>query len=146
MNYRKLLGLSGFLLILTMGMILNSCSADKHKTLKLAHNLDPTHSVHIAMEYMAERLKEKSDGKIIIQLHQKDEVIHGMIRDNGVGLPEGFDIEKKESLGMTLIRNFMRQLEADGEMGSDNGAYIRFSFKKEDVHGSSSSGLLNSVS
>lgn len=90
--------------------------------------------------------KEKPDGKIIIQLYQKDEVIHGMIRDNGIGLPEGFDIEKKESLGMTLIRNFIRQLEADGEMGSDDGAYIRFSFKKEEVHGSSSSGLLNSMS
>jgi len=39
------------------------------KVLKLGHNLDTKHSVHIAMEYLAKRVSELSDGKIKIQIY-----------------------------------------------------------------------------
>jgi TRAP-type C4-dicarboxylate transport system substrate-binding protein len=32
------------------------------QVLKLAHTLDPKHPVHLAMEFMAQRLREKSGG------------------------------------------------------------------------------------
>ena len=37
--------------------------------LKLGHNLDTKHSVHIAMEYMAKRAAELSDGKLKIEIY-----------------------------------------------------------------------------
>jgi len=40
-----------------------------HKVLKLAHGLDPTHPVHKGMEFMAERLAEKSGGKLTIDIY-----------------------------------------------------------------------------
>lgn len=39
------------------------------KYLKLAHGLDATHPVHRGMEYMAERLAEKSKGKLQIEIY-----------------------------------------------------------------------------
>lgn len=37
--------------------------------LKLGHNLDPSHPVHIAMEFMNERLMQLSDGKVKIDIY-----------------------------------------------------------------------------
>ena len=46
------------------------CKENKeHKVLKLAHGLDPSHPVHKGMEFMAERLAEKSDGKLTIDIY-----------------------------------------------------------------------------
>lgn len=39
------------------------------RAIKLAHSLDMAHSVHIAMEYMAERVAEKSNGKLRIDIY-----------------------------------------------------------------------------
>uniref|UniRef100_UPI003217E581 TRAP transporter substrate-binding protein n=1 Tax=uncultured Draconibacterium sp. TaxID=1573823 RepID=UPI003217E581 len=41
----------------------------EHKVLKLAHGLDPTHPVHKGMVFMAERLAEKSGGKLTIDIY-----------------------------------------------------------------------------
>lgn len=43
--------------------------------------------------------------------------------DNGKGLPKDFQ-EKKDSLGMTLIRNFSQQLNADYDFDSSNGGTV----------------------
>ena len=41
----------------------------EHKVLKLAHGLDPSHPVHKGMVFMAERLAEKSKGKLTIDIY-----------------------------------------------------------------------------
>lgn len=47
-----------------------SCNQQKEiKTLKLAHGLDTQHSVHFAMKYMGERLKEYSQGSLTIEIY-----------------------------------------------------------------------------
>ncbi|MBV6645013.1 MAG: TRAP transporter substrate-binding protein [Cyclobacteriaceae bacterium] len=43
-------------------------------TLKLAHGLDVTHSVHIAMEYMAERLEEYSGGELALEIYPNSQL------------------------------------------------------------------------
>lgn len=65
--YRKLkISLSVFVL----SVIFLSCSTNqKQKSLKLAHGLDPTHPVHKAMVYMAERLEEKSEGQLRMDIY-----------------------------------------------------------------------------
>jgi two-component sensor histidine kinase len=82
-------------------------------------------------------------GEIRIILEEKNRNVHAHISDNGIGLPEGFEPEERESLGMTLIHNFMTQLEAEGEIGSNDGVYIDLTFDISDVTGSSDSGQLN---
>jgi tripartite ATP-independent transporter DctP family solute receptor len=42
---------------------------EKHKTLKLAHSLEQVHPVHKAMVYMGEVLKEKSGGKLELEIY-----------------------------------------------------------------------------
>ena len=47
-----------------------SCSNKKHfTTIKLAHSLDVSHPVHKAMVFMAKRVKEKSNGKMTIDIY-----------------------------------------------------------------------------
>lgn len=51
-------------------MVLNSCqNTDKQKALKLAHGLDPSHPVHKGMVFMADKLKEKSGGKLTMSIY-----------------------------------------------------------------------------
>ena len=54
---------------------INSCdhSRDK-KTLKLAHGLDPSHSVHKGMVYLAEKLLEKSEGSLVVQIYPSQQL------------------------------------------------------------------------
>lgn len=47
-----------------------SCAqTEKHRVLKLAHGLDPTHPVHKGMAYMTKRVNEISDGQLQIDIY-----------------------------------------------------------------------------
>ena len=51
-------------------LILTGCAQkDQGKVLKLAHGLDPSHPVHSAMVYMADRCKEISGGELTIEIY-----------------------------------------------------------------------------
>ena len=57
-----------FIIFLTL--ISFSCrDAGQYNVLKLAHGLDPSHPVHHAMVYMADRCKEISGGKLQLQIY-----------------------------------------------------------------------------
>jgi len=61
-----------FLVFISFSVMIsfNSCqTVHKHRILKLAHGLDPTHPVHKAMVYMAERVKFYSKGKMEIEIY-----------------------------------------------------------------------------
>jgi tripartite ATP-independent transporter DctP family solute receptor len=59
------------LLILTM----TSCSEhDETRVLKLAHGLDPSHPVHEAMVYFGERIAEKSDGNMRLDIYPSEQL------------------------------------------------------------------------
>lgn len=56
-------------------LILFSCGEiTSTKSLKLAHGLDVSHPVHKGMEYMAERLTEKSNGKLTIEIYPSQQL------------------------------------------------------------------------
>ena len=84
----------------------------------------------------------REEGKITIDIESKEDQIYAHIRDNGIGLPDDVAEGKADSLGMTLIQNFARQLNAEWDMGSDGGMYIKLNFSANDVIGSSASKLL----
>lgn len=54
---------------LISALFLGCAVKGNHKVLKLAHGLDPTHPVHKGMEFMAEQLAEKSEGKLTIDIY-----------------------------------------------------------------------------
>ena len=55
--------------LLSLGIVMGCSNASHHKVLKLAHGLDPTHPVHKGMEFMAQRLAEKSKGQLTIDIY-----------------------------------------------------------------------------
>ena len=64
MRIRSILLLPFFLLVLS------GCGTQRHgRVLKLAHGLDPSHPVHQAMVYMADRCSEISGGELQIDIY-----------------------------------------------------------------------------
>ncbi|MDF2191921.1 histidine kinase dimerization/phosphoacceptor domain -containing protein [Paraflavitalea sp. CAU 1676] len=51
-----------------------------------------------------------------------------VIKDDGVGLPRGFDIHQADSMGMHLIRGLCDQLDAQLSITSENGTCITIYF------------------
>ncbi len=56
--------------LLLLSFLLLSCTQEKQGTvLKLAHGLDPSHPVHSAMVFMADRCEEISKGEMTIEIY-----------------------------------------------------------------------------
>jgi PAS domain S-box-containing protein len=53
------------------------------------------------------------------------------VRDNGVGLPQGFDIEKVGSLGLQLVATLVQQLDGKLEIKNEDGAWFSMIFRAE---------------
>jgi tripartite ATP-independent transporter DctP family solute receptor len=63
------------LLALCVLLIGGGCRAENEQVvLKLAHALPNTHPVHLGMEYMAERLLEKSGGEMRIEIYPSEQL------------------------------------------------------------------------
>ncbi|MBN1118973.1 MAG: TRAP transporter substrate-binding protein [Bacteroidales bacterium] len=61
-------------LFLALIVSLSCGTQKKEKTLKIAHSLDPSHPVHKAMVFMAQRLKEKSEGKLTMTIYPSEQL------------------------------------------------------------------------
>lgn len=61
-------------MLVPMLIALAGCDSKEHKVLKLAHGLDPSHPVHRAMEFMADRVKENSGGKLEVQIYPSEQL------------------------------------------------------------------------
>ena len=57
------------------------------------------------------------------------------VGDNGVGLPEGFEIEKCDSLGLKLVVVLVKQLAGTIRIGTDSGAEFKISFAARNEKG-----------
>lgn len=85
-----------FILFLLIFMVSSSCqeTLKKRREIKLAHGLDITHSVHKAMEFLAQRVAEKSDGKMVVEIYPNSQL--GSER-------ETLELLQIGSLGMTKV-------------------------------------------
>lgn len=61
----------------------------------------------------------RTSGEIRLLIEQVDDRRLLTYRDNGVGLPEDFDLERSGGLGMTIIQTLARQLDATIEVRRD---------------------------
>jgi len=66
---RKLNLIKVLSVLLVSSFLMGCINTSKHKVLKLAHGLDPSHPVHKGMVFMAESLAEKSDGHLTIDIY-----------------------------------------------------------------------------
>jgi two-component sensor histidine kinase len=60
-----------------------------------------------------------------VELHRTDAELRVTVRDNGVGLPEGFSIDDTASLGLSIVRGLVgTQLAGTITMHSDEGTVV----------------------
>ena len=66
----RIKSLKNILLMAALSLTITGCNEESdHVTLKLAHGLDTGHSVHKAMVFMGERLKELSGGTMGVEIY-----------------------------------------------------------------------------
>jgi len=81
MLLKKLIYTRISLIIAGLAILASSCGEGDHVTvLKLAHGLDRSHSVHQGMVYMAEKVYEKSDGHMRLDIYPSGQL--GSEREN----------------------------------------------------------------
>lgn len=68
-------------------------------------------------------------GKLKVSLHKKGSQITVGVKDNGKGLPENFDLNTQSTLGMTLVKSLINQLNAKLMIENCNGTCVTFSFQ-----------------
>ncbi len=69
-------------------------------------------------------------GKVFVSFHRTEGgQARLIVRDNGKGLPEGFDWTQSRSLGLRLVGMLARQLHASVEVSGDRGTEFAIAFK-----------------
>jgi two-component sensor histidine kinase len=66
-------------------------------------------------------------GSITIRLYQCEDMVHVVVQDDGIGLPDGFDWQRISSLGLKLVHLLAKQLRA--ELAIDGGQGVRVELK-----------------
>jgi two-component sensor histidine kinase len=74
-------------------------------------------------------------GEICIDLHRDIDRFLLTVSDNGVGLPEGFEIENCNSLGLKLVAVLVKQLAGTIRIGTGAGAEFTISFAARNKRG-----------
>ncbi|MCS6905913.1 MAG: tetratricopeptide repeat protein [Bacteroidia bacterium] len=68
--------------------------------------------------------------KISLTFKHLGDALYLAVQDNGVGLPENFDIEKSNSFGFKLVKMLCRQLKADIHISSESGTKVEIFIRK----------------
>ncbi len=69
-------------------------------------------------------------GEIFISLRSKQDNYELIISDNGVGLPEEFDIKNSKTLGLMLVNSLTDQIDGKISINGDNGTRCTIVFKE----------------
>lgn len=80
----------------------------------------------------------RKKGLITINLKKQGNGVILQVRDDGVGLPESFDLENPSTLGMTIIKTLTKQLNGTTTINRDHGTFFTTTFAKEHKRGSAS--------
>jgi PAS domain S-box-containing protein len=72
-----------------------------------------------------------TDGEILVELRPLEEDAFEMIvRDNGVGIPDGLDVGSTATLGLQIVTTLVRQIEGSMEVQGDGGTAVKVVFKR----------------
>ncbi len=75
---------------------------------------------------------KKKKGKIMIEFLRKNSQYEFLVRDNGVGLPEKFNVKKSTSLGLKLIHLLTEQIGGKLEIKRKSGTQYKVVFSDKD--------------
>ncbi|HMQ80829.1 MAG TPA: PAS domain S-box protein, partial [Ignavibacteria bacterium] len=70
------------------------------------------------------------NGKIKLNLHRSDENVILEVSDNGIGIPESFNMDKNDSLGMQLVDTLVKQLDGVIEVTRTDGTGFLIEFRE----------------
>jgi two-component sensor histidine kinase len=86
----------------------------------------------IAAELTANALEhaflKAANKTIMVELRQKDQNLHLTVQDSGDGVPDGFDLTKVRSLGLTVATRLAQQLGGSLTVSNHPGARFELSF------------------
>ena len=75
-----------------------------------------------------EKIKKKVKPGIRISFHSGKDTYVLMIKDNGIGIPYGFNLLQTDSLGMKIVNTLTGQLGGSLSVRNDNGTEITVRF------------------
>lgn len=70
------------------------------------------------------------NGKVLVSLKSIGDKYELKIWDNGIGLPEGLDINNLESLGLLLVKNLTDQIDGQIYVNNSQGTEFKIVFKE----------------
>lgn len=71
---------------------------------------------------------KQKNGVISIELNKKNDKLFFEVSDNGIGLPDNFDVENTDTLGLQLVYTLISQLDGDIQVINNNGTKYLFNF------------------
>jgi PAS domain S-box-containing protein len=76
---------------------------------------------------------EDREGEIVVALYMLDnDEIEMTVSDNGVGIPEEIDFSSTDSLGLSLIKALVMQLQGNIELKKENGTEFKIIFRRRE--------------
>jgi two-component sensor histidine kinase len=77
--------------------------------------------------------RDGAQGKVWVELKRNNGSVSLTVGDDGVGLPDGWDIQSSESLGMQLVAALVGQLDARLTLNREGGTEFVITFGTEDA-------------
>ena len=74
---------------------------------------------------------DNQKGIIKIELFEKNDNVHLIVQDNGLGLPKEINYQDTDSLGLQLVMTLVEQISGTIELDNTKGAKYTIIFKKE---------------
>ncbi|MFT4600031.1 MAG: PAS domain S-box-containing protein [Arenicella sp.] len=71
-------------------------------------------------------------GEIAISVKEKDNKVIMCIRDYGIGLPKGFNINNSETLGLSLVETLIDQIDGELTLKTESGTEFLIIFEKQE--------------
>ena len=76
-------------------------------------------------------LSKHTEGKIELYFREEESQNCLIVHDNGRGLPDDFNPQSSDSLGLLLVSNLCKQIDATFSIKSDSGTTATICFKKD---------------
>ena len=74
---------------------------------------------------------DKKKGTITIELFEKNEYLHLMVKDDGVGMPSTINYKETDTLGLQLVMTLVEQIGGTIKLENVAGTEYTLIFKKE---------------
>ncbi|MBN2732239.1 MAG: PAS domain S-box protein [Balneolaceae bacterium] len=78
-------------------------------------------------------------GTVAIKLQEKQNIVHLVVSDNGIGFNVDQALENPNTLGLTLVKKLILQIDGHVDIDTINGTSFHITFAKKQASGSSAS-------